>query len=620
MLERRDYARLGIVLVSIAVAVLLIVWRYVSLMLLSPHEERRQTQSIVVERGPILDRTGRVLAIQTKLFAVTAWIPAIEDVQQTAEELAETLELDYGDVLETLRERSGFAYIKRKVSQRESKAVSDLISSGRITGVSLVEDPARSYPEQTLAAHVLGIVNIDNEGLEGVELMMDDVLRPAEAVGTQTSSYGNQVFLTIDVNVQYIAETLAAETMREHRADSVMVLVMDARTGGFLGYASQPTFNPNAYLDYPESNRINRPAVVAYEPGSVFKVFSISAFLELGGIGGHSEFVCNGYYEHPDIPERIKCLGVHGRVSATEIIKFSCNAGAAYASERVGQESFHALLRHFGFGETTGLPVPGESSGLLKDPSNWSSRTKPTLAFGQEISTSAVQIVTAATALANGGILLEPHLVKRIVSPEGDVIKNFGRTPRQEVLSAETAEAMLAMMVGATQTGGTAWRAAVDGVQVAAKTGTAQIFNTSTGQYSDDEFIASCLAVVPADNPQLIVYVVIDNPKAGEFYGGRIAAPVISTLVDQTVSYLGIPRASDRVLEHDGTVEITPLPELSIDGEVPDFTGYSKRRLLPLLKDSDVKMRIIGEGWVVDQTPEPGTPFAPGMSITVELE
>jgi cell division protein FtsI (penicillin-binding protein 3) len=155
---------------------------------------------------------------------------------------------------------------------------------------------------------------------------------------------------------------------------------------------------------------------------------------------------------------------------------------------------------------------------------------------------------------------------------------------------------------------------------VAAKTGTAQIFNTSTGQYSDDEFIASCLAVVPAENPQLILYVVINNPKAGEFYGGRIAAPVISTLVDRTVSYLGIPRASDRVLEHDGTVEVTSLPELSIDDVVPDFTGYSKRQLLPLLKGNNIKLRIVGEGWVVDQTPAPGTRFAPGMSITVELE
>ncbi len=434
MLERRDIGRLGTVFVITSVVILLIVWRYVSLMLLTPDDARAAKFAPRVERGPILDRNGRVLAIQTKLDSVTAWIPDIEDLETTSTLLSSALHMESDTVRSILENRPGFAYVKRKISQAESEATRALIDEGRLPGIQLVEESARTYPEQRVAAPILGIVDIDNRGIEGIELQFDEELAPKPTGYAREEVYGNQLFLTLDLNLQYIAERLAGETLEAQKADAVMILVMDATTGEFLALVSVPSFNPNTFTAFEPEFRLNRAAAVAYEPGSVFKIFSMSAMLELGGVTKQSTFVCNGYYENPDIPEPIKCLGVHGIVGPTEIIKYSCNAGAAYASELVAARPFYELIRSFGFGTTTGLPFPGESNGLLESPSSWSARTKPTMAFGQEISTSAVQIVTAATVFANGGVRLRPRIVRKIVSPDGRTTESFGRTPVARVL------------------------------------------------------------------------------------------------------------------------------------------------------------------------------------------
>ncbi len=620
MLEKKDVGRLGIIFVFTAVAVLLILWRYISLMLLTPEDSRPPEGTTSVDRGPILDRNGRVLAIQTSLRSVTAWIPNIVDKERTAELLGPILDRTGDAIKSILNSRTGFAYLQRKIPQSAADRIEALIVKGELPGIDLVRESARTYPEQRTAAHLIGIVDIDNNGLEGLERVYDDQLSPEPESGNGREVYGNQVFLTIDLNMQYIAESLAERTVEEQEAESVMILAMDARNGEFLAYATTPGFNPNTYTDFPAENRINRPATNAYEPGSVFKIFSIASFLEIGGINQLSSFICPGYYEHPDIPDRIACLGVHGEVTPGLIIKYSCNAGAAYASETVGRDSFYERIRAFGFGEATGLPIPGESNGLLESPVDWSARTKPTMAFGQEISTSAVQIVSAATVFANEGMRLEPSIVRKIVSPEGKTLTSHTRTPVEQVISGNTARQMLLMMEEATEESGTATRARVDGIRVSAKTGTAQVFNPETGSYSEDQFVASCLAIFPTDDPQVIVYVVIKNPQAGETFGGRIAAPVVGEMADELVSYLGIPRENDTVLGHSGVVEIRKLPPVNIGDTMPDLSGYSKRQLLPLLERNDIEVMIRGEGWVVGQSPAAGTVLPDGAKIILELE
>jgi cell division protein FtsI (penicillin-binding protein 3) len=620
MEEKRNFSRLSVVLLVFGIAVLLILWRYISLMLLTPEIQQNPAQRAVVERGPILDRNGRILAIQTELDSVTVWKPEMEDRDSVAALLATALDMTESSVLDILLGPASFAYIKRKVTQAESDEVRRLMDASKLRGVHMQREFDRTYPEETLASHILGIVDVDNAGLEGLELVFDERLSPSVTDSEMDIIYGDQVFLTIDVNIQFMAEKLARETREEHDADSTTILVMDAKSGDFLAHASAPDFNPNVYNNVPRANRTNRPAVSAYEPGSVFKIFSIASLLEVGDINQHSLFECDGFYEHPDIPQPIKCLGTHGTVNPAGIIKYSCNAGAAYASETTDASLFHDMLVRFGFGSETALPYPGESNGLLNSSSNWSARSKPTIAFGQEISTSAVQIITAATAFANDGYILEPHIIRKIVSPEGRTIEEFGRKPLVDAISAETAEGMLLMMEAATQPGGTATRAAIEGIRVSAKTGTAQIYDVQNGQYSDEAFIASCLGIFPTDDPAVVIYVVIEHPKAGETYGGRIAAPLVSRLGNDLVDFLDIPREGDTVVTHGGTVHIQGLPAIQIGEALPDFTGYSKRQLLPLLDMSGIQVSITGNGWVVHQAPQPGTPVTRGLTIKLGLE
>ena len=620
MKEKKNFSRFGAVLILLGIAVLLILWRYISLMLLTPDTIVNPAQRPVVERGPILDRNGRILAIQTELESVTAWKPEMDDIEAEAELLAPIIALPAQSIVDILSGPSSFAYIKRKITQSESASVRRLINSDQLPGIHLQREFDRTYPEEHLASHVLGIVDVDNQGLEGLELAYDSLLSPDVTNTDIETIYGSQIFLTIDVNIQYMAESVARETLEEHEADAVMILVMDAQNGDLLALASIPDFNPNVYNNFPQKNRQNRPAVSAYEPGSVFKIFSIAALLEVGGISQHSEFLCNGFYEHPDIPSPIKCLGTHGAVTPAEIIKFSCNAGAAYASETVDAQLFHDMLVRFGFGTETSLPFPGESNGLLTNVSRWSARSKPTLAFGQEISTSAVQMITAASAFSNGGFVLEPHIIQQVVSPDGTVLEKTVRKPLVDAVSAETAQAMLLMMEAATESGGTARRATIDGIRVSAKTGTAQVFDPVTGTYSEEDFTASCLAIFPTNSPELIMYVVIEHPKAGETYGGRIAAPVVRKLGETIADYLDIPRTGDGEVTHAGTVRIAGLPTVTIGDAVPDFTGYSKRQLLPLLDIDELNVIISGSGWVVGQEPAAGTRVARGMRLLLELE
>ncbi len=620
MEEKKKFSRFGVVLILFGITVLLILWRFISLMLLTPDTLKNPAQRTVVERGPILDRNGRILAIQTELDSVTAWKPEMDDPGSVAELLAPVIGMPVQSIIDILSGLSSFAYIKRKITQSESASVRKLINDGQLPGIHLQREFDRTYPEEHLASHVLGIVDVDNRGLEGLELAYDSLLSPKADSSDLDTVYGNQLFLTLDVNIQYMAESVARETLEEHEADSVMILVMAAKSGDLLALASIPDFNPNVYNDFPQTNRQNRPAVTAYEPGSVFKIFSIAALLEVGGISQHSEFLCQGYYKNPDIPAPIKCLGTHGIVNPADIIKYSCNAGAAYASETVDNQLFHDMLARFGFGTETALPFPGESNGLLNPVSVWSARSKPTLAFGQEISTSAVQMISAASAFANGGFILEPHIIQKVVSPGGTVLEKTVRKPLVDAISAETAQAMLLIMEGATQSGGTARRAAIEGIRVSAKTGTAQVFNPSTGGYSDEDFTASCLAIFPTDSPELIVYVVIEHPKAGETFGGRIAAPVVSKLGESIVNYLDIPRAGDTQFIHGGTVIIQGLPQITVGEEVPDFLHYSKRQLLPLLDIDEFSVIITGSGWVVRQEPAAGTRVKQGMKLLLELE
>jgi len=572
---------------------------------------------IPTERGPILDRNGRILAIQTELDTVTAWMPNIPDVPGAASELAGVLDRDDEEIMSRLAGEDGYVVVARTITPSQSTAIEELQQQGRLQGFSLEPDVGRSYPERNAASHVIGYVGVNNQGLEGVEYVFDDVLSPAPEEGDR---YGDQLVLTIDVAVQHRMDELAAQALEQHDADAVMLLVADARNGDILAYSSMPNFDPNTFYAYSENQRRNRPISFIYEPGSVFKVFSISSFLELGGISMDTTFQTSGGYVNDAQDFVIHDLGNYGRITTAGIIKYSSNVGAAYASETVPRDAFYQMIKLFGFGEKTGISLNGEERGLLQRPWEWSGRTQQTVAMGQEIGVTAMQMISAATALANDGILLRPNIVKKVVTHDGRTVREYDRRPVRQVLSADTARRIRTAMYGATQGGGTARRIAIDGIDIAAKTGTAEVFDRREGSYSDDRFIASALSMFPADDPRIISYVIIDNPRGDSFYGGRIAVPILREATEFLVPHLGIPREGIEEIEHSGRVAVS-VPKLpDFDGTVPDLGGLPKRTVLPLLGVDGMTVRLHGNGWVRSQDPEPGTTLRNGMTLDLYLE
>jgi len=579
-----------------------------------------------VERGSIFDRNGEILAVQTELYSVSAWLPSVSEPAETANILSEILQLEKNELLESLvsEEGSRFLYIKRKISTTEANEIQARKDKGELTGVNLIPEFGRNYPGRELASHLLGYTGLDNTGLAGIEYAYNQVLSPSRISDKKDIVRGNHVVLTIDNRVQYVNQKITREVMEKNNADSALMILMDARTGEIISYAAYPDFDPNNYNNYSSQDWMNLPVSGSYEPGSVFKVFSMASVLDLGGAGLEDTFFCDGAYHH-ELKNgemiNIKCLGNHGDLNIEGILVNSCNAGAAYASETVDNYDYYYKLKSFGFGQKTGITLPGETNGILRSPDRWSLRSKQTISFGQEIAVSAIQIVTAATALTNKGILLKPRIVKRIISPEGEIMQSFPREAVREVIKPETAETVLNMMNSVTLKGGGAWRIRVPGLNISAKTGTAQVLDTETGTYSEDVFISSCLAIFPTENPRYIAYLAIKAPRGNSYFGGTIATPEVKRFIQEITPVLGISYGHTEEIHHPGEMEISlPLPLDPSSATVPDFSGRSKRDIIRYRIDSGKNIMIRGKGWVQNQNPEPGTEFTESTNIELNLE
>jgi cell division protein FtsI (penicillin-binding protein 3) len=605
-----------IVILSLAAAALLARYGYIMLGGEGEGEIRRTARP--AERGPILDRNGRVLALYTRLANVTAWRSSIRDLDEIGEELAPLLELDAGYIRDRIASSpTDFVYLKKQIDESAINLVEEAQGAGKLRGIGLEYIPGRIYPERNLASQIIGFVGDENRGLEGIEYAYEKDLAPPG-----DGERGSQVVLTIDANVQYILERLAGETLRETGAEAVLFSAMDPRTGEILGAASLPNFDPNDIRATTENQRMNRPAVWAYDPGSVFKIFSLAALLDSGAVNEDSSFLCNGYYERVTARGeriRIRCLGAHGRVNLRDIIVASCNAGAAYAADLSEEEPFYQGLRAFGFGSRTQSGMPGETAGIFYSPENWSGRSKPTIAMGQEILVSALQVLQAASAIANDGVLVPPRVVSRIVSSDGALSRPWDAGPSRQVIKPETARLIRSAMVEVTSNIGTGWRANVEDLSLAVKTGTAEIVDPAIQAYSDRDFLASCIALLPAESPSLILYLVIVKPR-GEILGGRIAAPAIRQAAESLVDYLGIPRGRNPQISHSPQVALPRDQSPVVEDTVPDFSGLSKRSLAPLFLRDDLHFEIKGEGWVRRQDPAPGAPLGPETVIYLEFE
>ena len=602
------FSMLGVFLIYLLV-------HYAALMIKGDLPSARRLKAVIPERGSIVDRNGNIIAIQIRFADVSVWRPYIDDVNILADEISVFLEMPPDDIRKKINTwESDFIYLRKQIDDNTARRLSAHLDEKKIKGVVIEPIVGRVYPERNLTSHIAGFVGDSNRGLEGIEFAFNDTLNGSE---NSQQRGGSQIVLTIDIYIQHILHQIASRTMDETQAEAVLFTAMDPRTGEILGSVSLPDFDPNNFRASDANSRINRCVIWAFEPGSTFKTFSIAALLDAGAITGNTTYFCSGSYTSIR-GNPITCLRSHGIVTPREIIILSCNCGAANASENISSGVFYRLLSDFGFGSRTGAGSPGETPGYFIPSSNWSDRSKQTIAFGQEIAVSAYQMLQAATAIANEGILVPPKIISAVISDNGRT-EWTNNTESRRVLKAETAKAMLSYMVDTSASGAMGWRAGVRDISLGVKTGTAQIIDPVTRMYSDTDFIASCIAILPSENPSLVLYMAVIKPQ-GQIYGSQIAAPAIREAAENIIDYLGIPRGRNQQIDHPSVINIPAERLPAVESHVPDFTGLAKRTLLPLLLRDDILVEISGDGWVRSQTPSAGTPVTSGMTIVLELE
>ncbi len=581
-----------------------------------------------VERGAIVDRNGKPLAVQTNFYHYGITPKAIkeDEVSTFAFEVSSLLELDAVEIYETIMKNktSSFMYLKKKMRQEEYDELYALLQNDGYLSFSRFDRiPGRVYPENDLASQLIGYMGDDGKGLSGIEYSQQNVLSPMITDLAAGDLFGDNVYLTIDADLQHKLEKIAKDTMTSTQAECMMLIASEVKTGGILSYISLPSANLNDYGSATADETIDRPAMAAYEPGSVFKIFTSAAYIDSGKIDADTVFLCDGVYERQtNLGEhiRINCLEHHGWVNVRDALKYSCNDALAQMSDLLDTKSFLSYIQKFGFGKRTGIELPAETPGQVKDEKDkyWSARTKPTMSIGQELSVNALQMVQAASVIANGGVSVKPTVISKITDKNGRAKYTLSPEYGEQVIKSTTANYILSCMETTAQSG-TGHRANLGDISIGVKTGTAQMADPVNGGYSDTDFVSNCLAIFPVEKPEIILYIVIEKAK-GETYAGRIVAPVIALAADEIIDHLGMNRQGAVGVEHSGIVSIVGNPAIVVEDTVPSFIGRPKRDLVPLLDNTRINYQINGEGWVVSQYPPEGTPVTEGMTIELYLE
>lgn len=517
--------------------------------------ERQQLGTVQIEanRGRLLDRLGRPLAVNVEAESAYATPSKIADHKAFIRAVAPIVGQRPADLARKLVPDRHFAWLARRAAP---KVVASLRAMQLGDQIGFLAETKRSYPNGTLASHVIGFAGVDNQGLEGAELAFEDLLRgrpgsariERDAMGrprfdtravVRRPAHGADVILTIDQVIQHIAERELDRVAVSTGATAGTVLVMDPKSGELLAMATHPRYDPNAVGRTERSVLANHAISAVYEPGSTFKIILAAAAMEAGAVTTREVFVSSG---------ELRVAGGHiireargrkfPRQTLGDIIRQSSNVGAAMVAGRLGKERYHAAIRRFGFGAPTGVDLPGELAGLVPPPAQWLGPGLETIGFGQGISVTPLQLLTAASALGNEGRLVRPHVLRAVRDPEGRVVRVTEPEAGPQVVSPEVARAVVAMMEEAVNKG-TGTLARVEGYRIAGKTGTAQK-PAPGGGYMPDSYVASFVGLVPADSPRLAVLVILDGPK-GEFYGGTVAAPVFQAIATQVLWHLRLP-------------------------------------------------------------------------------
>jgi cell division protein FtsI (penicillin-binding protein 3) len=519
------------------------------------------------KRGTIFDSRHQAMAMSIEATSVAANPKAIQNRPAAVAGLAKALHLKHSEIKQKLASQKSFVWLKRQVSPKEVAAVKAM----KLKGVDFLPTHSRYYPNTTLAAQVLGFTGMDDRGLEGLEFYYDAELKGSEhkvtvlkdALGrgfdadqlTGPDQAGNNLVLTLDRQIQYIAAEALAEAVKSYKARSGMAIVMVPQSGAILAMAHVPLFNPNTFGRYDREAWRNRAITDNFEPGSTMKIFSAAAALESGISTPNTIYYCeNGTY--PIGTHTIHDSKAHGWLSLQQIVKYSSNIGAVKVVEKIGAQKLYDHLRAFGFGSRTQIDCPGESSGSLANYRRWTAVDTGAIAFGQGVAVTGLQLITAVAALANDGVMMRPYIVQAITDSNGKPVRTIAPESIRQVVSVNTARDIRKIMRSVITPGGTGTQADLQGYSVGGKTGTAQKINSS-GQYAADRYVASFVGFAPTERPVLAVLVVIDEPQ-DTFYGGLVAAPAFKQIIQKTLSYLNIaPSERDQKLRVSWDVNVS---------------------------------------------------------------
>lgn len=633
------------------------------------HQQRR-TIEITPKRGAIYDRNMQALAMSVPVQSAFAVPSEIKDVEMATRLLSGVLAMPQDVVRGKLDSGATFVWIQRKLPPEKVEAIRSL----NLKGIYFQEENKRYYPKRELAAHVLGFVDVDEHGLGGIEYEYDNLIRgKGEKIivmadarqrwfdgGTAQQDRGASVILTLDEKIQYIAERELAEAIAKFHAPAGTVIVQDPNSGAILALANWPPFNPNAATNVENQVRTNHAISTIYEPGSTFKLVTLAGAFDQGLIRPDEVFNCEngsivvaGHRIHDHKP--------YGDLTVAGILANSSDVGAIKIALRLGSPKFYDYIRAFGFGNPTGVDLPAESRGLVERLDHWGSFSIGSISMGQEVGVTPLQVVTAVSAIANGGLLYKPHIVEEIRRGE-QVLPLDGPSapaePRRAILP-ETAATMRNLMEGVILNG-TGKAARLDGWTAAGKTGTAQKIDPDTGRYSAHNVVASFSGFTPINNPAVTILVSIDSPQGWPHDGATVAAPVFKRIAEQVLPYLDVPRdvpGSPRLVqagyrpdarvdsgpnEDDTPMEMpltpdpavqaaqtapapTPPPTVTValdeggDVGVPDFKGKTMRDASELCFELGLNPVLVGSGLAVQQTPAAGSKVHRGAKVTVQF-
>ena len=590
-------------------------------------------------RGTIYDRNGRPLAMSVvtkSLYADPKMIK--QSPSEVAELIVPYVTMSKEDIVKSLQEDTAFVWIDRMMEPEKSKAVAQLIEDKNLEGLNFVEESKRYYPNGNLAAQVLGFVGTDDKGLDGLEMVLDDELkggiqkelvttdRKGNAIfGSVLSKYlpdkGKSVTLTIDASIQFIAERALDKAMEDTGAKHASVIVMDPKTGEILAMANRPTYDPNHYSQGSEEDFKNIAVTNLYEPGSTFKPIIASAALAAGKwkldtvYNDKGAFAANGHIIRNWDGEG------YGPVRLLDILKYSLNTGMAEIGTTTGADILSKYIRDYGFGSETGIELPGEGAGILYNPEDMSKLDVATMSIGQGIAVTPLQMVRAFGALANGGAMMKPHIIKSYSNSQGDVTSTTETSVVGQPVPAETVKTIVDILEKEVSEGG-GTKAMVEGYHFAGKTGTAQKLDTKHGGYLDGQYIASFIGFGPVEDPKFVVLVVIDDPQKGSYYGSQIVAPVFKDIVSQLVRYYQMsPSVKDGATV--AAVPAAKLPAVKPNGDgsvvLPDFRGYTFGEVRDWLHTAGLYFKPDGTGKAISQEQLPGTVVSPGTPIVVQF-